>query len=317
MLRRHLDVFFQYLRPFIAAIVVIPLGLGAAGLALDHGDVVRTQIWAIRPAFLLNPNADPAALDTSLTIGSAAAASALVNELVATDSFLDRVLAKAEPGYARLSEPLRSAERSLVRRNIDVRTEGPQLFAVTLRTTEPSRGIALVTSLIAGVGETVASLDLQVASATSGATSAELAAAKDAMSQAEAALNRYQGQDPAGLQQDPAFQTVTAEANAATGRYLSLVAQAQQAELARSAVPHLEQAAFQVIDPPTAQPRPLDLKSLAVRGFLLGLAGTVAVTLMLVYVIGRRDPRIRSGEELPARTGIPFLGTTPLVRNAG
>jgi hypothetical protein len=316
MLRRHLDVFFQYLRPFIAAIVLIPIGLAVAGLGLDHGDVVTTQIWAIRPAFLIDPGADYGALDTSLTAGSAAAASALVNELVATDSFLDRVLVKADLGYAQLSEPARSAERGLVRRNLDVRAEGPQLFAISYRTTDPSHGIALVTNLVAGVGETVASLDLQVASATSGATTAALAAAKDAMSQAEAALGRYRGQDPAGLQQDPSFQTLTAEANAATGRYLSLVAQAQQADLAKSAVPHLEQAAFQVIDPPTAQPRPLDLKSLAVRGFLAGLAGTVVVTLMLVYVIGRRDPRIRSGEELRARTGIPFLGSTPVVRTA-
>jgi len=316
VLKRHVDVFFQYLRPFVAALAIIPLLLGIAGLVLDHAQVVQMQIWAIRPAFLLDPNANPTALNTSVTYGSASAASSLVTELVSTDTFLDRVLAQTDSGWAQRSDSDRLAERNLTRRSINVQIEGTQLFAIGYRTDHPAAGVAFLNQLMSTVNQTVAALDLQVATATGGASANQLAAAQTAMNQAVAKLQAFQGQDPTALQQDPAYLTLSAEANAATGRYLSLSAQAQQAELAQSAVAPLERANFQVIDPPTSQPRVLDLKSLAVRGFLLGLIAILAIEAIIVYLVGRRDPRIRSGEEIRLRTGLPYLGSTPELLRA-
>jgi capsular polysaccharide biosynthesis protein len=41
-----------------------------------------------------------------------------------------------------------------------------------------------------------------------------------------------------------------------------------------------------------------------------------ALEFVIIYVIGLRDPRIRSGEEVRNKLGVPILGSTPHVHLA-
>src|SRR5262249_49186514 len=51
MLPRALDVIFQHVLRLIAAIVVVPLAVGAVGYVVDHSVTVEARIWADRPLF--------------------------------------------------------------------------------------------------------------------------------------------------------------------------------------------------------------------------------------------------------------------------
>ena len=71
-----------------------------------------------------------------------------------------------------------------------------------------------------------------------------------------------------------------------------------------------------MIDAPAVSPTQFDFHTPAVKYSLEGLAGIGAVELLLVYMIGLRDPRVRSGEEVRKRLGIPYVGSTPDLASA-
>jgi hypothetical protein len=106
------------------------------------------------------------------------------------------------------------------------------------------------------------------------------------------------------------------DATTATDYYVSIENLAHQAELAQSAIPSIRNATFRVIDAPAVSPTQFDFHTPAVKYSLEGLAGVAAVELLLVYMIGLRDPRVRSGEEVRRRLGIPYVGSTPDLASA-
>jgi capsular polysaccharide biosynthesis protein len=70
---------------------------------------------------------------------------------------------------------------------------------------------------------------------------------------------------------------------------------------------------FHVLDPPAVQPVTLTAKSPVVKALLGGFGGVALLEAMLIYVLAKRDPRVRSGEEVEERLGLRNLGSTPLL----
>jgi uncharacterized protein involved in exopolysaccharide biosynthesis len=311
--RRHLDVFFQHLVPFVAALVLVPLLLGACAFALDRSQLVTARIWADRPVFL----PEVGQMNEALAGHPAESGAAVLRELIATDSFVSGVLAQVDSTFQAKTTDQRSAELAAVRRDVKITALGNHVLSVTYRTPRPALGVALVASLVESFGTTFESIESQQATGSSGAAAAGLTAARADLQAALAELQRYTNslpdRDPAFLRQDPTYQTISADTSAKLDHYLSLLAVSQQAEVARSAIPSLQRSLLQLLDPPAARPEPLSLRTPAVRLFLIGLAAAVTTELGFVYVIGLRDPRIRSGDDVRRRTGLRFLGSTPAL----
>jgi capsular polysaccharide biosynthesis protein len=70
------------------------------------------------------------------------------------------------------------------------------------------------------------------------------------------------------------------------------------------------------MDPPSVTPKHIDLHSVVVKYGMEALAGIAVLEFVIIYVIGLRDPRVRSGEEVRKKLGVPYLGSTPDLRSA-
>jgi capsular polysaccharide biosynthesis protein len=134
------------------------------------------------------------------------------------------------------------------------------------------------------------------------------------MQQALDAVNAYAtGKSQSQLLQDPKYQTLVVDATTAINYYLMIENQARQAQLKQSAIPAIRQATFRVVDAPSVSPKQLDLRTPALKYAFAALGATAVVEILLVYLIGLRDPRVRSGDEVRKRLGIPYLGSTPSI----
>ena len=150
-----------------------------------------------------------------------------------------------------------------------------------------------------------------------GVAGAELRAARSAVGQAYTSLARDGSLDATPARaalMGTSLSALLSSAEAKTIQYrrdLDMLTGPGRADPPGANVPQLAQAVFQVIDAPTVQAAASDS---AVTLLALALAATAAAEFMIVYLVGLRDPRVRSGADVERRTGIPYLGSTGVLR---
>ncbi len=309
MFSRWLDLVFQYLGRLAVALIVLPAVAGLAYLAIDRTQTVATRIWADPPAYSgqdLSPVGSqplfPADSDISI-----------MNELVVTDSFVDEVLG-ADPTYQGQPEDAKIGMRQSFRSSLQVSRQGPNLIGIQLTTSNPTNGVSLLNNLMKVYGDTLKKLQLNRADAAGSVLQSQLQAAlKDrdaAVASLQAFVNAHSAFTPEQLAADPTYVTLSGQAHAKSDQYLTLLVQSQQVEMLRAAVPNAEPTAFHIVDPPSLEHTSLSLKSPAVKITLQTLGGVAAIEMLLIYVMARRDPRIRSGEDAARILDVPYLGAT-------
>ncbi len=313
MVHRWLDVFFEWAMWFLIALIAVPAITGAVTLIGDRSQLVTARVWADRPALL-----QAAGLANAWSNGTPSSdADALLTELVGSDWFVDQVLTDSTSGFKALGSDQKVQQRLVMRQSLKHNAIGDHVLELSYLTNQPATGIALLNSVIQRLGDSVETLESIQTTAAVGLLDAEVAKARDTMQKALDAASSYaSGKSLTQLLDDAHYLTLQADALAATDYYVSLNRQAQQAHLAQSALPSIRNSTFRLMDPPSVTPRQLDLHTPAIKYSMEALAGTAALEFVVIYVIGLRDPRVRSGEEVRRRLGVPYLGSTPDLRSA-
>jgi hypothetical protein len=315
MLRRYLDVCRQYRRLLLLAALLVPmLALGSRAL-LDQSAVVTARLWVQPPSFMLDPSVyggflgTPPQTEATLMVGQ-------VHQWVGTDAFVDRVLVGAQPGYADASEAEKSVLRHELRNSFRLTVERARFLLLEYRTDQPERGVAVLTSLIREVGKSAPLVHFE-STAGEGVAGAELRAARSAVGQAFTRLALKGSVDAKPERAAPISTRLNTLLRAAEStriqyrRELDRLTGPGRADPGSADAPQLQQAVFHVIDPPMAKAESTDS---AVTLFVVALAGTAAAEFMIVYLIGLHDPRVRSGADVERRTGIPYVGSTGMLR---
>ena len=313
MIHRWLDVFFEFAVVLVVVLIAVPATVGALGLLSDRSQVVTAQVWADHPSLLA-----AAGLANQWSNGTPASdADALLTELVGSDWFVDQVLSDVDKGYSSLSADRQSQQRATLRQSLRHTVVGDNILSLSYSTEQPSTGRAVLSSVIVRLGDSVESLESIQTTQAVALMNAQVSKARDEMKAALDAAGSYAtGKSLPELVSDPEYQTLQADALAATNYYESINYQAQHAQLAQSALPSIRNSTFHVMDAPAVSPRQVDLHTPAVKYALYALAGTAGIEFLIVYVIGLRDPRIRSGDEVRKRLGVPYVGSTPRLRSA-
>jgi hypothetical protein len=307
--RRFLDVLFQHLRWLVVLVLAVPSVLGAGALGLDGSRVVTARIEVDPASFVAAAVSDV----FPVTQAPSQAAAALIGQLVQTDWFTGRLL--TGPGAAPLA--LRSAaERAAVaadlRAHLQATAEGTSLVSLQYTTDRPGRGVVLVGLLLGALGDAVQTVEAQRASAALQAATGQLAGARAAMERSTDEVNRYAymaDQTGDALQPDPTYRGLVAAAQAATDHYQQLSTLTDQAQAVSAAVPHVHGQVAVVVDPPA--PEPSTRVTMATRVWLVGLAGTSAIGLLVVYLVALHDPRLRSPADLRGRLPAACLLSIP------
>src|SRR5262249_60659024 len=76
----------------------------------------------------------------------------------------------------------------------------------------------------------------------------------------------------------------------------------------------MQSSFFHVVDRPFVVPLTLDQHAPAVKFALYALIAIVAAEALFVYVIARRDPRIRSVQDIRGAAGLKPLGSVPVLQ---
>jgi hypothetical protein len=306
MLHRALDVVFQYLFRLIALLVAVPLAVAGIGFALDHSQTVQARVWAERPIYT------PKFATDRFTSGDAPAdiESGILRELLTTSKFDAAVLTRVDGHYPDWDLDRQDGADADLQQRVTVTTEGSHLFTVSYKTTQPDRGRVIVDAIIAAFGHEVETIDADQVSVTQAALQAQVDAAKRDMDDAVRQAQTYQLQHHAGLN-DPSYDTLLAQAQSKTDRYLSLQGEISQAQGSQTAVSTLQSSFFHVVDQPFVKPFQLDTHSPAVKYAIYSVIGILGAEALFVYVIGRRDPRIRSVHDIRAAGAFKPLGTAP------
>ena len=308
MLYRALDVIFQHLFRLIAALVLVPLVAGGIGLALDHSQTVEARIWADKPIF--TPAFATDRFDSSDAPSDIEAG--ILRELIGTSQFAAEVLTAADSQYPNQTADQQDRAQADLQTNVSVTTEGTHLFDLAYRTPNTARGRLVVKAIIAAFGRQVQALDTNQVSVTQAALQARVDAAyrgmTDAVQQAQSYLAQHQSPS---IVNDPNYQTLIAQAQSKTDSYLAAQAQLDEVKGSQTAVFTLQSSFFHVVDQPFVVPLKIDQHLPAVKYLLFGLVGVVAAEALLVYVVARRDPRVRAVQDIRRVGRFKPLGSAP------
>jgi uncharacterized protein involved in exopolysaccharide biosynthesis len=310
---RWLDLIFQYAFALVAAFLVLPLALAASSVALDRSQTATTRIWVDRPSFLSDLSSVGLAGGGTAAEGEATT----IRELVHTDSFVDSIFTETDASYKNRSEDDQARIRAGFQAALIVSTDGPNVVVISYLSPTPATAVPVLNGLILSYGRTVEAILLGQVATTGSALDSQLHQSQQQMNDAVAQLNAYvrahAKTDPHLLQTDPPYVTLSAQAQAKTSGYLSLLALSEEAQLAKSSIPSMRTSVFHVLDPPAVRPVTLTAKSPVVKALLGGFGGVALLEAMLIYVLAKRDPRVRSGEEVEERLGLRNLGSTPVL----
>jgi uncharacterized protein involved in exopolysaccharide biosynthesis len=305
-------VIFQYLPGLVVVLLIPPVLTASLTLALDRSQVVTTRVWADRPIF----TPDFTANQFSPADSPALTEATMVQEMVSTDTFIEQVLVKVEPQYNGWSSDHREQATGTMRQNLSVTPQGTHLFAINYVTLRPEYGKAVLNAVVEVFGNTLVQLQsTQVASAQT-TFQAQLDVARQDMNQAVALAEKYrisQHLDFMAAASDPNYGTLLAQARAKMDRYLSVLAQADSAQASQGAVASVQASLFHVIDRPSVVPASITLSSPAFRGALVVLAICAVLAVLGVYVVVRRDPRVRSVDDVRREVGLRPLGSVPVA----
>jgi hypothetical protein len=312
LIHRSLDVVFQYLRWLVVGLLLIPLSVGATSIALDRSQVVSAKIWADKPSFTLkftNSRFDsfqtPAQVEASL-----------MQEMVATDSFTRTVLSKTEPQYGSWSRAHQEQAATDFRKSISIDSQGDHLFVVSYRTADAAHGVTVLRAVIDAFTAAVRELESGQVATAQNVLKGQLEAAHQDMNNAVAQLQTYKSAHGLGenaAQSDPAVAQLQGQAKTKTDQYLSVLAQVDEAEASQGAVASIQASIFHVVDQPAVTPQRLGPATPGVRYALSALAAVLIAEALLVYVLARRDPSVRSPEDVRRELGLKPLGSAPVV----
>jgi hypothetical protein len=112
---------------------------------------------------------------------------------------------------------------------------------------------------------------------------------------------------------DPAYVQLQGQAKTKSDQYLAILAQVDDAQASRNAVASIQASVFHIVDPPTPSPQRISTTTPGVRYSLAAFAAVAVAELLLVYVLARRDPNVRSLEDVRREIGLKPLGSTPVV----
>jgi hypothetical protein len=310
LLHRSLDVIFQYLPGIVAVLLIPPVLTAGLALTLDQSRVVSTRVWADRPVF----TPDFAPDQFSPAESPAQNEAAMVQEMISTDSFISQVLAKVEPQYGNWSPDHQAQALEGIRQGLSTSAEGTHLFVISFRTTRVDYGKAVLKAVVDVFGVTLIHLQSNQVASASTTFQAELYAAQQDMDRAVAQAESYRASHHIDFQAaatDPNYSSLLAQAKAAMDRYLADQARVDAAQASQGAVVSVQASLFHVIDQASVVPQPITLSSPAVRAALIVLAVNVAIVVLGVYVIVRRDPRVRSTEDVRLHVGLAPVGSVP------
>jgi hypothetical protein len=310
---RAVDVVFQYLKPLIGLLLVIPLAVGGFGFVFGHQQVVTARVWADRPVFTPDFTSDlysgiesPAQIESSLML-----------ELMGTDSFASSVERTVEPEFETRSPSAQDQALANLRASFDVTPKGDHLFVISYICTQAAYGISVLQAIIQNYGIALMEIESSQVGAAAGALQSNLEAAQQAMNLAIKAAQTYQAQrhlSDQDAQRDPNYSTLLSQARLQTDNYLKLLALVDAAHASQQAAISVPSAMFHIVDPPALAPQPVissTTPGLKQAGVALG--AVAAIEALLVYVVARRDPTIRSGEDIRRALGLKPLGSVPLL----
>lgn len=304
---RFLDVASDRWRLLAILPVIAALFAAAAGLLTNHSHSVSTRIWADVPAGsgagmgLVADSGTPA--DTVV---------AVLGELLGTDWFTGNVLSGVSPDFKNQSRLRQRDDELRLRRSVHLSADGPHVVTITTAAASDSEGERTLTSLVSSFTAAIESMQVTRSSALGGSASAQLGLAKAAADDAVSQLQDYLRSMPTGItaeerQQDPIYQTLMVQVANTAQRYESLLSVAQEAQLSGAGATG-PATMFRVIDSPGPNPDPITLRTPFVR-LALAAAGTVLVAeALIVYLLARRDPRIRTGLEVEAACNVGYVG---------
>lgn len=309
MVKRLLDVVFEYGAWLVIALTLVPVSVGGLVYVFDGTQIVSARVWADRPVLLRDVPIVNQFSDGSPSQGM----EALVNELLVTDKFTDPLLSRLVPGFENLPGARRQAIRLDLRSRLHVASDGPHLLTFEYSTPRPSYGVAVLDALLAQVRTSIADIAGHQATSEANLTASQITASQSTMRAALGRLHDYiaqNGGDPLALRGDPSYTTLTTDAQAKSAAFQSLQALQEQSQLASASLPQLTSALFRVVDPPAQQQVSITAKTPAVHYGEIAAAGIAGLELLLVYLIALRDPRVRSSGEL-ANERVIDLGSGP------
>jgi uncharacterized protein involved in exopolysaccharide biosynthesis len=305
-------VLFQHLLVLVAALVLIPLVAAGVATALDRSHVASAKIWADRPAYTPKFSTDRfASYETPAQVEAG-----LMKEMVDTDSFVDAVLKKTEPQYASWSLEHRRQAAVDLRSGFSVDSEAEHLFVISFRSARAEYGVVVLKALIDAFTAAVQDLESGHVATAQNVLQGQLNGARQDMNTAVGQAESYRATHGLGVDAahiDPVYAQLQGQARTKTDRYLAVLAQVDEAQASRTAVTSIQASIFHVVDPPAAAPQGITRSSPAVRYSLTAGAGIALLEALLVYVLARRDPSVRSLEEVRREVGLRPLGSTPVL----
>jgi hypothetical protein len=307
MLHRLLDVIFQYLALLVGVLIVVPVAVLGAGIALDRTQVVTARLWADEPAVL----ADSPFTQKINGLSAAQHQSTLLNELLLTDSFVAGVIRAAPSGTFQSSDPAVVGDD--LRKSFLADPAGPHVLLVTYGTQRPEQGVAVTRAVIVAFQEAQQSVQEGQVTVADAALTAQLTTARKDMDESIAATDQYRskhGPDSA-LAIDPTYQSLRALASLKVENYNSLVQAAQRTTQYQSAIPTVQPATLRMLDEPQLAPWQLKLKGAATKDATFALIAVLVIELLFVYNLTRRDQRVRTTREVVSSLGLLSLGTVP------
>ena len=311
MLYRALDVIFQHLLRLIALLLLVPLVAGGVGLVLDHSATVEARIWADKPIF--TPAFATDRFDSSDSPADIEAG--ILRELIGTSQFATEVLTAVDFQYPNLTTDQQDSAETDLQTNVTVTTQGTHLFLLDYKTPNTARGRKVVNAIIAAFGRQVQALDTNQVSVTQTALQGQVDATYRDMTTAVQQAQTYLAQHRA-VDNDPTYQTLIAQAQSKTDSYLAAQSQLDQVKGSQTAVFTLQSSFFHIVDQPYVVPLKIDQHLPAVKYLLFSLVGVLGAETVLVYVVARRDPRIRAVQDIRRVGKFRPLGSTPAVIEA-
>jgi uncharacterized protein involved in exopolysaccharide biosynthesis len=284
-MHRHLETFFRHR---VALLVPVVLSTGIAlGIAAD-AQRTYTSSTTVR--------LDPSAAVVSSTQSLSAYYVSALDELLNTRAFT-----------AKVGNPQAS--------DVTVSAVGPHVVRISVNASDPHRAADIASAVETEAASELTDAQRSQAQSALDAITTALPGAAQAVTSADASVEKYLANHPA-LRQATALPDLTLtelqqEADQARQRYQTLLGKEDQANQNLAAA---QSRPFTVIDPALVSTASVGLK----KHLALAAAGgaTVGLALLLValLVLTWSDGSVRSAEEVPDLLGLGAAGTIPRLR---
>jgi hypothetical protein len=313
-MRRLLDVLFQHLRWMLVVLVAVPCLLFAATLARGSPEVVTALVRVDLPTFVTDvmPN-------HPLSRGNPGdAASALVEQLVATTWFADRVVTRVDRTGAGPQTPSEQTKNEIrdLQAHLAAGSRGTSLLILSYTTDSATRGVRVLDALLGDLGDALTSIESQQAASALASANLTLQQAHDELHRALDDVRSYVEsvvEAPDQLRQDTRYRTLTSAADAKAAYVQAITDLTEQSRLVSSTLPQVHGVSVHVVDPPRVAPHSL-WRGPATAG-LVALGAVGLIELLLAYVVALRDPRLRSVDDVLDRLDAISLVSLPRLRS--